>query len=160
MLGKQLDPLIDQLHELEYALQDLFAGLHEFDGFSDMEIASEVQNVFGSTTLSDEVLEEPEEWSCCQDNTGLKIEYAEIQSDWLHRTIGQFQRELSNLGVAGRVEQEEDTADVYTRVTNALEVGYDWAEVEEFAGSESVMDSDYGGEDAMDLDVLDSPYGC
>ena len=97
------------------------------------------------------------EWSCWQDDTGLKIEHAEIQSDWLHRTIGQFQRELSSLGVAGRVEQEEDTADVYTRVTNALEVGYGWAEVEEFADSEGTIDGDYGDEDAMDLDVLDSP---
>lgn len=157
MLGNQLDPLIDQLHELEYALQDLFANLHEFDGFSDVEIASEVQNVFGSTTLSDEVLEEPEEWSCCQDNTGLKIEYAEIQSDWLHRTIGRFQLGLSSLGASGRVEQEEDTGDVYTAVTNAMEEGYDWEEVEEFVDSEGVMDSDYGDEDAMDSDVLDSP---
>ncbi|RYO48759.1 hypothetical protein AA0116_g12348 [Alternaria tenuissima] len=157
MLGKQRDPLIDQLHELEYALQDLFADLHEFDGFSDVEIASEVKNVFGSTALSDEVLEEPEEWSCCQDNTGMKIEYAEIQSDWLHRTLSRFQRGLSSLGVSGRVEQEVDTADLYTRVTNAVEMGFDWTEVEEFTDSEGVMDSDYGDEDAMDFEVLDSP---
>jgi hypothetical protein len=157
MLGKQLDPLIDELHELEYALQGLFADLHQFDGFSDLEIASEVQNVFGSTSLSDEVLEEPEEWSCWQDDTGLKMEYAEIQSDWLHRTISQFQRGLSSLGVSGRVEREEGRADVHIAVTNALEVGHGWTEMEEFADSESVMDSDYGDEDAMDFDVLESP---
>jgi hypothetical protein len=157
MLGKQLDPLIDHLHELEYALQDLFADLHEFDGFSNPEIASEVQNVFGSTALLDEVLEEPEEWSCCQDDTGLNIEYAEIQSDWLHRTIGRFQCGLSSLGVSGRVERDEDTADVYTAVTNTSEVVHDRAEVEEFADSEGVMDSDYGNEDAMNFDVQDSP---
>jgi hypothetical protein len=130
MLGKQLDPLIDQLHEHEYALQDLFADLHEFDGFSNPEIASQVQNVFGSTALLDEVLEEPEEWSCCQDDTGLKIECAEIQSHWLHRTIGRFQRGLSSIGDSGRVEREEDTADVYTAVTNTSEVVHDRAEVE------------------------------
>ncbi|CAI9634167.1 unnamed protein product [Alternaria burnsii] len=157
MLGKQLDPLIDELHELEYALQDLFADFHEFDGFSNQEIASEVQNVFGSTALLDEVLEEPEEWSCCQDDTGLKIECAEIQSNWLHRTIDWFQRGLSSLGDSGRVEREEDTADVYTAVKNTSEVVHDRAEVEEFADSEGVMDSDYGDEDAMDFDVLDSP---
>ncbi|CAN9120835.1 unnamed protein product [Alternaria alternata] len=160
MLGKQLDPLIDELHELEYVLQDLFADLHEFDGFSNPEIASEVQNVFGSTALLDEVLEEPEEWSCCQDDTGLKIEYAEIQSDWARRTIGRFQCGLSSLGISGRVEQDEDTADVYTAVTNAMEEGYDGTEAEEFADSEGVMDSDYGDKDAMDFDVLDSPEGC
>ena len=33
MLGKQLNSLIDQLHELEYESQDLFADLHEFDEF-------------------------------------------------------------------------------------------------------------------------------
>ncbi|KAH6851638.1 hypothetical protein B0T12DRAFT_484145 [Alternaria alternata] len=157
MLGKQLDPLIDRLHELEYALRDLFADLHEFDGFSDLEIASKVQNVFGSTTLADEVPEEAEEWSCCQDNTEIKIEYAEIQSGWLHRTLSRFQRGLSSLGVSGRVEQEVDTADLYTRVTNAVEMGFDWTEVEEFTDSEGVMDSDYGDEDAMDFEVLDSP---
>ncbi|CAN9283985.1 unnamed protein product [Alternaria alternata] len=157
MLDKQLNPLIDQLHKLEYALQDLFADLHEFDGFSDLEIASEVQNVFGSTAQSDEVLEEPEEWSCCQDNTGLKIEYAEIQSDWLHRTIGRFQCGLSSPEVSGRVEQEEDTADVYIAVTNAMEEAYDLAEVWGSADSEGVTDSYYGDEDAMDFDVLDSP---
>ncbi|RYO16542.1 hypothetical protein AA0111_g11384 [Alternaria arborescens] len=157
MLGKQLDPLVDQLHELEYALQHLFADLHEFDGFLDLEIALEVQNVFGATALSDEVFEEPEEWSRWQDNTGLKIENAEIQSDWLHRTIGRFQRGLSSPEVSGRVEQEEDTADVYTAVTNAMEEGYDLAEVWGFADSEGVTDSDYGDEDAMDFDVLDSP---
>jgi len=153
MLGKQLNSLIDQLHELEYESQDLFADLHEFDEFSDLEIASEVQNVFGSTALLDEVLEEPEEWSCCQDDTGLKIECAEIQSNWLHRTIGRLQRGLSSLGLSGRVEQEEDTGDVYT----AMKEDYDRAEVEKFADSEVVMDSDYGDEDATDFDVLDSP---
>ncbi|CAN9318664.1 unnamed protein product [Alternaria alternata] len=157
MLGKQLDPLIDQLHEHEYALQDLFAELHEFDGFSELEIASEVQNLFGATALSNEVLEGPEVWSCWQDDTGLKIEYTEIQSDWFHRTIGWFQRGLCSLGVSGRVERDEDTADVYTAATNALEVGYDWTEMQEFADSEDAMDSDYGDEDAMDFDVLDSP---
>ena len=157
MLDKQLNTLIDLLYELEYALQDLFADLHEFDGFSNPEIASEVQNVFGSTALLDEVLEEPEEWSCCQDDTGLKIECAEIQSNWLHRTIDWFQRGLSSLGDSGRVEREEDTADVYTAVTDTPEVVHDRAEVEEFADSEGVMDSDYGNEDAMNFDVLDSP---
>ena len=160
MLGKQLDPFIDQLHEHEYALQDLFADLHdlhEFEGFPDLKIASEVQNVFGSTALLDEVLKEPEEWSCCQDDTGLKIEHAEIQSDWMHRPIGRFQRGLSSLGDSGRVEREEDTADVYTAVTNMPHVVHDRAQVEEFADSEGVMDSDYGDEDAMDFDVLDSP---
>ncbi|RYN41589.1 hypothetical protein AA0114_g10736 [Alternaria tenuissima] len=157
MLDKQLNTLVDLLYELEYALQDLFADLHEFDGFSDLEIASEVQNVFGTTALSDEVLEEPEEWSCCQDNTGLRIGYAEIQSDWLHRTIGWFQRGLSSLGVSGRVERDEDKGDMYTAVTNAMKDGYDWVEVEESADSGGVMDGDYGDEDAMDFDVLDSP---
>ncbi|CAN9275027.1 unnamed protein product [Alternaria sp. RS040] len=42
MLGKQLDPLINQLHEHEYAPQDLFADFHEFEGFLDLEIALEV----------------------------------------------------------------------------------------------------------------------
>ncbi|KAB2098936.1 hypothetical protein AG0111_0g12812 [Alternaria gaisen] len=156
-LGKQLESFIDQLHELEYDFQDLFADLHEFHGFPDLEIASEVQNVFKSTTLVDEVLEEPEKWSCCQDNTGLKIEYAEKQSDWLHRTIGRFQRGLSSLGASGRVEREGRTTVVHTAVTNALKVGYDWTEVEKFTDSEGLMDSDYGDEDAMDFDVLDSP---
>jgi hypothetical protein len=157
MLGKQLDPLIDQLHELEYALHDLYADLHEIDGFSDLEIASEIQTVFGSTTLADEVAEEVEEWSCCQDDTGLKFEYAEIQSNWLHRTIGRFRSGLSSLGLSGCVEREDRTADVYTAVTNAMEEVYDLAEVGEFADSEGVMDSDYGDEDAMDFAVLDSP---
>ncbi|RYN54321.1 hypothetical protein AA0118_g9254 [Alternaria tenuissima] len=157
MPGKQLDPLIDELHELEYALQDLFANLHKLDGFSDLEIASEVRNVFGSTASSDEVLEEPEKWSCCQDNTGLEIEYVEIQSDWLHRTIGRFQRGLSSLGVSGRVEREERTTDVYAAVTNAMEEVYDWAELEELTSSGGVMVSAYGDEDAMDFDALESP---
>jgi hypothetical protein len=157
MLGKQLNPLIDQLHELEYALHDLYADLHEIDGFSDLEIASEIQTVFGSTTLADEVAEEVEEWSCCQDDTGLKFEYAEIQSNWLHRTIGRFRSGLSSLGLSGCVEREDRTADVYTAVTNAMEEVYDLAEVGEFADSEGVMDSDYGDEDAMDFAVLDSP---
>ena len=156
MLGKQLNPLIDQLHKLEHNFQDLFVDIHEFKGFSDLEIASEVQNVFGTTAQSDEEIEELEEWSRWQDDTGLKIEYAEIQSDWLHRTIGRFQRGLSSLGVSGSVEQE-DTADVYIAVTDTPEVVHDRAEVEVFADSEGVMDSDYGDEDAMDFDVLDSP---
>jgi hypothetical protein len=46
---------------------------------------------------------------------------------------------------------------VYIAVTDTPEVVHDRAEVEVFADSEGVMDSDYGDEDAMDFDVLDSP---
>ena len=81
----------------------------------------------------------------------------EDESNWLHRTIDWFQRGLSSLGDSGRVERDEDKGDMYTAVTNAMKDGYDWVEVEESADSGGVMDGDYGDEDAMDFDVLDSP---
>ncbi|KAG9189893.1 hypothetical protein G6011_06761 [Alternaria panax] len=82
LLGTRLEPVLQHLYDIESALLYLFSDVHAAGDAEGEQVHAGMEEVFGVEGY-EEVPVEVKEGSAYEDETGLKIQGAEIQGDWL-----------------------------------------------------------------------------